>query len=66
MLSAVGRVILISGANRGIGLAIAKNLYQAGFSLSLGARDPNSLNNLVNNWDAKRFLVARYDALIMV
>ena len=64
MLPAVGRVILISGANRGIGLAIAKNLYQAGFSLSLGARDPNSLNNLVNNWDAKRFLVARYDALI--
>ena len=30
MISAVGRVIMVSGANRGIGLSIAKNLYKAG------------------------------------
>ena len=35
MISAVGRVIMVSGANRGIGLSIAKNLYKAGFSLRL-------------------------------
>ena len=64
MLSTAGRVILVSGANRGIGLAIAKNLYEAGFSLSLGARDTDSLNNLVNSWDDRRFLVSRYDAMM--
>ena len=32
MLSSEGRVGLISGANRGIGLAIARTLYDAGFT----------------------------------
>ena len=44
MLDANNRVVMITGANRGIGLAIAKNLAQAGFRLSLGARDPSSLD----------------------
>lgn len=34
------RVAMISGANRGIGLAIARALAKAGFRLSLGVRDP--------------------------
>ena len=39
MISPKGRVVMISGASRGIGLAVARNLYDAGFSLSLGVRD---------------------------
>ena len=38
-----GRVVMISGANRGIGLAIAEHLNGLGYSLSLGARRPESL-----------------------
>ncbi len=43
MLEASGRVILISGANRGIGRAIAHCLHGKGYALSLGARDPASI-----------------------
>ena len=42
MLTPDGRVIMISGANRGIGLAIAGALYDGGYNLSLGARTPAS------------------------
>lgn len=35
-----GRVALISGASRGIGLAIAKELMAAGWSVSAGTRSP--------------------------
>lgn len=37
------RVVLISGANRGIGAAIAMEMKQAGWRVSLGARDPAAL-----------------------
>jgi NAD(P)-dependent dehydrogenase (short-subunit alcohol dehydrogenase family) len=40
MLEPAGRVILISGASRGIGLAIAERLIEAGYRLSLGVRNP--------------------------
>lgn len=43
MLEIPGRVIMISGANRGIGHAIAHCLLDKGYSLSLGARDPGSI-----------------------
>ncbi|GAB4193846.1 MAG: SDR family NAD(P)-dependent oxidoreductase [Thalassobaculales bacterium] len=43
MLDPKGRVILVSGASRGIGLAIARALGERGYSLSLGARDPAPL-----------------------
>jgi NADP-dependent 3-hydroxy acid dehydrogenase YdfG len=39
MLEAKGRVIMVSGANRGIGQAVARKLHQKGYTLSLGARD---------------------------
>lgn len=43
MLSPKGRVVMISGANRGIGAALATRLAAAGCSLSLGARRPETL-----------------------
>ncbi len=62
MLSPDGRVIMVSGANRGIGHAIAKALHDAGYTLSLGARDPASLDQATMGWDAKRVMTDRYDA----
>lgn len=62
MLAPDGRVIMISGANRGIGLAIAQALYEAGYSLSLGARDPASFADITSGWSPDRLITARYDA----
>lgn len=62
MLAPEGRVILVSGANRGIGRAIAEALYEAGYTLSLGARDPGTFDAMTNAWDSDRLLKARYDA----
>ena len=63
MIEANGRVVMISGANRGIGLAIARNLYKAGFSLSLAARKISSLDNIVKGWSSERILTSRFDAI---
>ena len=59
MLSPANRVIMISGANRGIGLASAQVLAKAGYRLSFGARDPDSIDTSdfdceanVSHWDA--------------
>lgn len=62
MLAPDGRVIMISGANRGIGLAIATALYDAGYSLSLGARDPGSLADITGGWEPERIHTGRYVA----
>ena len=62
MLAAEGRVVMVSGANRGIGRAIAEVLYRAGYTLSLGARDPATLRPVAGGWPDARVLMARYDA----
>ena len=62
MLTPEGRVIMISGANRGIGRAVAETLYRAGYTLSLGARDPASLKPVAGEWAEGRVLMERYDA----
>ena len=36
-------VVMISGANRGIGLAIARRLHEAGYALSLGSRHSTAI-----------------------
>ncbi|MGH8778524.1 SDR family NAD(P)-dependent oxidoreductase [Paraburkholderia sp.] len=40
------KVAMISGASRGIGLAIATELSRRGYLLSLGVRDPSTLGGL--------------------
>lgn len=62
MLAPEGRVILISGANRGIGRAVAEALYADGYSLSLGGRDLASLESLSASWEQDRIHLGRYDA----
>ena len=61
MLSADGRVILVSGANRGIGLAIAKRLHVAGYTLSLGARNREVLKRAFQGEGLRRSF-HHYDA----
>lgn len=43
MLQPNGRVIMVSGASRGIGRAVVERLAASGFKVSAGARDVNSL-----------------------
>jgi gluconate 5-dehydrogenase len=43
MFSLKGRVALVTGASRGLGLAMARTLGQAGASVVLNARDPRQL-----------------------
>ena len=62
MIAPAGRVIMISGANRGIGRAVAETLYDAGYSLSLGARDPGSFADMIKGWTPERVLTGQYDA----
>ncbi len=65
MLAPDGRVILISGANRGIGLATATLLGARGYRLSLGARDPATIDagrfpdSLTAEWHAEDAATSR-------
>lgn len=56
MLAPQGRVVMVSGAARGLGLSITRALLAAGFSVSAGARSPEKLA------PAERLSVCRYDA----
>jgi NAD(P)-dependent dehydrogenase (short-subunit alcohol dehydrogenase family) len=59
MLEVDNRVVMVSGANRGIGRAIAEGLLAKGYRLSLGARQPEALEGLTG----ERVLAVAYDAL---
>jgi len=61
MTSTTGRVALISGANRGIGAAVARELFDQGWCVSMGMRAPAR-----PDWAAEapeRVHVQRYDAM---
>ncbi|MEM8664568.1 MAG: SDR family NAD(P)-dependent oxidoreductase [Pseudomonadota bacterium] len=63
MLDPAGRVVMVSGANRGIGKAIAKALHGKGYTVSAGARDTATLEDALADLAGERLLCAGYDAL---
>ena len=55
-------MVLVSGANRGIGFAIAKTLYDKGYTVSLGVHDPHGLTAAIAHWNDLRVHTAHYEA----
>ncbi|XWN32056.1 MAG: SDR family NAD(P)-dependent oxidoreductase [Devosia sp.] len=62
MLDPTGRVVMVSGASRGIGRAVVDALHAKGYSVSAGARRPEDLDAAFSNLVGDRLLTARYDA----
>ena len=62
MIDPAGRVALVSGANRGIGRAIARTLHAKGYAVAAGARDAAALREALGDLAGDRLLCARYDA----
>ncbi len=63
------RTILISGANRGIGLNIAYRELKEGNRISAGVRDIESIKGSIidpNKWPKGKIIINKYDALIWV
>ena len=55
MLDPEGRVIMVSGASRGIGRAVVDRLLARGYSVSAGMRDPDGA-------ETPQLMTARFDA----
>ena len=62
MLDTTGRTFMISGANRGLGNAIAQRLHDDGYNVSVGARNVDALETSMSGCDPERLLCHRYDA----
>ncbi|MFW2384118.1 MAG: SDR family NAD(P)-dependent oxidoreductase, partial [Acidimicrobiales bacterium] len=62
MIDLDGRVVMISGANRGIGRCIAAQLAGDGALVSLGARHPDALSEVTAELPDDRVLRHQYDA----
>jgi NADP-dependent 3-hydroxy acid dehydrogenase YdfG len=62
MLPPEDRVVMVSGANRGIGLAVARCLLAKGYRLSLGARDAGKIAPALGDLDASRVIAVAFDA----
>jgi NADP-dependent 3-hydroxy acid dehydrogenase YdfG len=63
VISPNDRVIMVSGANRGIGLGVARHLIKRGYRVSLGARDITSLDAATAGAKAGQVACFPYDAL---
>jgi NAD(P)-dependent dehydrogenase (short-subunit alcohol dehydrogenase family) len=61
MLEPTGRVVMLSGASRGIGLAIARRLYAEGYTLSLGVRSSGAVKAFAD-FDPARIQVGAFEA----
>src|SRR5882724_7534844 len=62
MLPPRERVVMISGASRGIGRAMAQRLHDDGYRLSLGMRPSPAATETVRAMEPDRLLVAAYEA----
>jgi NAD(P)-dependent dehydrogenase (short-subunit alcohol dehydrogenase family) len=62
MLDATGRTFMISGANRGLGNAIARQIHADGYTVSVGGRDVDALRRSMDGCDDDRLLCHHYDA----
>jgi NAD(P)-dependent dehydrogenase (short-subunit alcohol dehydrogenase family) len=62
MLDTTGRTFMVSGANRGLGNAIARRLHGDGYNVSVGARNVDALEQSMAGCDPQRVLCWRYDA----
>ena len=58
------KVVMISGANRGIGKVIAEKLSQEGYLLSLGIRNSKSLPDSLSSISETQLLCNVYDAKV--
>jgi short-subunit dehydrogenase len=56
------RAAIVTGASRGIGLALAKALAEEGYGLTLAARKPQTLEQTANELAAQGFDVQHYAA----
>ncbi|MCP3443096.1 SDR family NAD(P)-dependent oxidoreductase [Bradyrhizobium sp. CCGUVB14] len=56
MLEVGNRIVMVSGASRGIGRAVVERLLASGFRVSAGLRDPSRLP------ESERLMTHRYDA----
>ncbi|MBV9636552.1 MAG: SDR family NAD(P)-dependent oxidoreductase [Methylobacteriaceae bacterium] len=62
LIAPEGRVVMVSGASRGIGAAVARRLLGDGFSVSIGVRQPNEARAKFSKADSEGLLVSRFNA----